>query len=185
MGTAAADGQQGENSTESEYKEMPNPLRSLGDALKEIQQRFDEILHQDSETPQVKSGDVNEKDQHVEYLRPDDEDVEMQALGPAEKHDVVKLSELKMAADDDDDQDSADAPMDIDSKQKEVPAEATLFEPFPIEEKKTAKSQGTDVEGAILQHTQKQQELLNVLPADGAPKAENEKEELDHAVEDE
>lgn len=185
MGTAAADGQQGENSTKSEYKEIPNPLRSLGDALKEIQQRFDEILNQDSETPQVKFGDVHEKDQQVEYLRPGDEDVEMQALGPAEQHDIAKLSELKMAADDEEDQNSADPHMDIDAKQEEVPAEATPFEPFPTEEKKASKSQGTDIEGAILRYSQKQRELLNALPGDGAPKAEDEKEVLDHAVEDE
>lgn len=180
-GAAAADGQEGDKSTETEYKETPNPLRSLGDALKEIQQRFDEILDQDADTPQVKPGDVDSKDEQLEYLRPDDEDVEMQALGPAEKQDAAKLNELKMA--DGDEDNTNDAPMDLDHEMAEAPAEQNTFEPPSSLDQKTSHSQNPDLEGAIMQQTSNQTGLLDAHPSEDAPKAEAEQEEFDHAVE--
>ena len=74
-----------------------NPLRSLGDALREISQRIDEIL--ESEGPQSRADqqvDTSGPSQ-LEYLLPEEDKGanEMQALGPAQQEDVAKLNELK------------------------------------------------------------------------------------------
>ncbi|KAI0667730.1 midasin [Trametes maxima] len=83
----------------SQAKSQPlqnNPLRSLGDALREISQRMDEIL--DSEGPQERHEQMDTSGApQLEYLRQDeDQDAEeMQALGPAQQEDVAKLNDLK------------------------------------------------------------------------------------------
>ncbi|KAI0328990.1 midasin [Cubamyces sp. BRFM 1775] len=89
----------------SQAKTQPlqnNPLRSLGDALKEISQRIDEIL--DSEGPQERAEqhmDTSGASQ-LEYLRPEEDKGadEMQALGPAQQDDVAKLNDLKFLDED-------------------------------------------------------------------------------------
>ncbi|KAI0314077.1 hypothetical protein OF83DRAFT_1165344 [Amylostereum chailletii] len=65
-----------------------NPLRSLGDAVKEIQGT-------EEDTPQP--GNTAESSQ-LEYLRPDDVDQDMQALGPAGAEQLVD-EELRDSAD--------------------------------------------------------------------------------------
>ncbi len=78
---------------------MANPLRSLGDVLKEIQQRFDKILEANAEnTPRQQFGESSRVSQ-VEYLRPDDTDHEMQALGPAGEEQVAHLEQLNIVDD--------------------------------------------------------------------------------------
>ncbi|KAI9068715.1 midasin [Trametes sanguinea] len=83
----------------SQMKSQPlqnNPLRSLGDALREISQRFDEIL--ESEGPQERAEQMDTSGApQLEYLRPEEDKgaEEMQALGPAQQEDVAKLNELK------------------------------------------------------------------------------------------
>ncbi|CAE6514392.1 unnamed protein product [Rhizoctonia solani] len=76
-------------------QELPNPLRSLGDASKEIQRRVDEILnHQDA---QVTRSDPTQDGGEVEYMQDDDEDHEMQALGPSNEADeTTKLRDLRI-----------------------------------------------------------------------------------------
>ncbi|CAE6509447.1 unnamed protein product [Rhizoctonia solani] len=76
-------------------QELPNPLRSLGDASKEIQRRVDEILNrQDARSTRPEpSQDAGE----VEYMQDDDEDQEMQALGPSNEADeTTKLRDLRI-----------------------------------------------------------------------------------------
>jgi len=77
-----------------------NPLRSLGDALKEIKQRFNEILNSeisDQPKPDIDSSDLPTQ---LQYLQPDDEDKAIQALGPAGEEEAANLDELKFVGDD-------------------------------------------------------------------------------------
>jgi len=77
-----------------------NPLRSLGDALKEIKQCFDEILNSeisDQPKPDIDSSGLPIQ---LQYLQPDDENQALQALGPAGEEEAANLDELKFAGDD-------------------------------------------------------------------------------------
>ena len=87
-------------SKESQSSDMQNnPLRSLGDAVQEIRQRFDDILNNAADDPAPpKLADVSEPSQ-LEYLKPDDEDQNMQALGPAGAEEAARLQDLKLVDD--------------------------------------------------------------------------------------
>ncbi|KAJ1310100.1 hypothetical protein OPQ81_006847 [Rhizoctonia solani] len=75
-------------------QELPNPLRSLGDASKEIQRRVDEILNRkDAQSVPDPTQDTGE----VEYMQDSDEDQEMQALGPSNEADeTIRLRDLRI-----------------------------------------------------------------------------------------
>ncbi|CAE6410316.1 unnamed protein product [Rhizoctonia solani] len=76
-------------------QELPNPLRSLGDASKEIQRRVDEILNR--QDTQATRSDPTQDPGEVEYMQDDDEDQEMQALGPSNEVDeTTKLRDLRI-----------------------------------------------------------------------------------------
>ncbi|CAE6520032.1 unnamed protein product [Rhizoctonia solani] len=76
-------------------QELPNPLRSLGDASKEIQRRVDEILSR--QDLQSTLPDPTQDAGEVEYMQDDDEDQEMQALGPSNEADeTTKLRDLRI-----------------------------------------------------------------------------------------
>ncbi|CAL1712480.1 unnamed protein product [Somion occarium] len=98
---ATATGTQRSSAGISSQAEVPrlssNPLRSLGDALREITQRFDEILesegscdHKDKQMDATTAG-------QLEYLQPDETESEMHALGPAGRDEIAKLNELTIA----------------------------------------------------------------------------------------
>ncbi|TFY83880.1 hypothetical protein EWM64_g135 [Hericium alpestre] len=140
-----------------------NPLRSLGDALKEIRQRFDDILESAGETgdlPMPQAADSAEPAQ-LEYLHPDDADQNMQALGPAGSEEVAKLSELKLV----DEEASAgpDIPMDIDDQT--LPEQ--LANPPPIsslQSDPTTEAFQEDVESALTQHQVRSQQPAQTQP---------------------
>lgn len=118
--------------------------------MKEIRQRFDEILNgEQRDVPREQSGDAGAPSQ-VEYLQPDDADHEIQALGPAGEEQVAKLNELKLV--DGDDQGGEAAPMDVDLPQEaethEQPSRDQLTQVDP-----SSHEQRDDIEGAILQST--------------------------------
>ncbi|KAI8971187.1 midasin [Trametes punicea] len=168
-----------------------NPLRSLGDALREISQRLYEIL--ESEAPQERA------DQHrmdtsgasqLEYLRPEEDKGadEMQALGPAQQEDVAKLNELKFL--DEEAQPTEDVhPMEEDSAKSSAepisrPTQLTLHaEP-------TSQSSGDDVKSALTQTEVRSQQtgkadanLPEPHPKDKLVPAVDEKHDPQHAVE--
>lgn len=98
-GTGTSRDVQGETPSQGERQQLCNPLRSLGDALKQIQQRFDEILEPNLEDDlRHQPGDVRGVSQ-VEYLRPEDTDHEMQALGPSKEQQVARLEQLNIIDD--------------------------------------------------------------------------------------
>lgn len=145
-----------------------NPLRSLGDALKEIRQRFDEILDgQDrNDAFHERAGDPPEMSQ-VEYLRPDDADRDMQALGPAGEEQVAKLNELRLVDDDAQTLDST-IPMDVDSapvaEAYDRPLQTSSFEVDLINQ-----ALMDDVDGAVTQSDVRNVVYEDVDPFFGPP----------------
>lgn len=125
-----------------------NPLRSLGDALKEISQRFDEIL--EPEAPDQKAAADEPKPAQVEYVQNDDTQDEMQALGPARQDEVAKLRELNLA--DEDDPDAAEpVPMDVDGEMQD---EASRSQPeqsalSSLKAEATSESLGVDMKSIL------------------------------------
>ncbi|CCL98515.1 uncharacterized protein FIBRA_00514 [Fibroporia radiculosa] len=92
--------QGGEASVQSKTNQpMSNPLRNLGDTLREIRQRLDDILESDGvrKDPMQQQSDPTAQ---MEYLQPDDTEEGLQALGPAQHEDVAKLDELKFVNED-------------------------------------------------------------------------------------
>ncbi|KAG6858805.1 hypothetical protein C0995_013802, partial [Termitomyces sp. Mi166 len=144
-GTASFGAQEGPmQPSRAEIQSSTNPLRFLGDSLKEIRQRFDDIITREQrDIPREKIGDVDVPSQ-VEYLQPDDVDHDMEALGPAEEEQAAKLNDLKLI--DGDQQTTEYAPMDID-----LPSTRTFNKSKPHDEP-TASEPQNDVEGAILQN---------------------------------
>ncbi|KAF7364926.1 Midasin [Mycena venus] len=146
-GTSADGPQEGHAQSQSDAQLSSNPLRSLGDALKEIRQRFDQIFDADqSDAPREQPIPTDEEASRAEYLRPDDADHDMQALGPAGEEQVAKLNELTLL---DAEQESDKLPpMDVDAplenEQHQKPSEMqTLHEGPSLEARQ-------DAEGAIV-----------------------------------
>ncbi|KAG6819694.1 hypothetical protein H0H93_009563, partial [Arthromyces matolae] len=152
-GTASSGVQEGQLPSQPDEQAATNPLRSLGDALKEIQQRFDDILNSEQrDVPREHVGDVNAPSQ-VEYLQPDDADHDMEALGPAGEEQVAKLKDLKLVDGDQGEQSQDYGPMDIDLP-LEPDAQKSVHDdgPSKLDAELSAPEQRNDVEGAILQH---------------------------------
>lgn len=166
-----------------------NPLRSLGDALREISQRIDEIL--ESSGPQSRPEqqmDVSGPSQ-LEYLRPEEDKGadEMQALGPAQHEDVAKLNELKYLDEDMEAKDTVhpvEEPPDIAPEQlSPPPASALHAEP-------TSQTLGEDVKSALTQTEIRSQQpgpsagdLAQPLPSDRPIPSEDVPEDSQEAVE--
>ena len=139
----------------------------MGDALKEIQQRFDEILGGESrDVPREHTGDSSIPSQ-VEYLHPEGPDHDMQALGPAGEEQVAKLDDLKII--DEGDQVGDAAPMDVDPplalEIHDLPSPgrdaAPSLEPKSVEQRE-------DVVGAILQSALPKAANERALPSDSS-----------------
>ena len=80
--------------------EMPNPLRSLGDALKEVAQRVSEILdNMDGPDLPAPTPTEDKTAAQLEYAKEDDAQTDMQALGPAHQDEVAKLRDLNIVDD--------------------------------------------------------------------------------------
>lgn len=147
-GSAAAGVQQGKAPSQGENKPVPNPLRSLGDALREIQQRFDEILNAETtDKPREQVGESNAQSQ-IEYLLPDEVDQEMQALGPAGEEQVAKLNQLTII-DEGIQAEEAPVAMDVDPVMPSEVKEATA-EQIMQEHASNAMQLDEDIEGAFL-----------------------------------
>ncbi|KAI0373653.1 midasin [Pilatotrama ljubarskyi] len=129
-----------------------NPLRSLGDALREISQRTDEIL--ESEGPQERADQQMDTSgaPQLEYLRPEEDkgDEEMQALGPAQSEDVAKLNELKFL--DEEAQPTDDIPpMEEDDSRGTAPEPSSQAPRSALHAEPTTQALGDDVKSALTQ----------------------------------
>lgn len=169
----AAGSQQGQADVEHEMQAEPNPFRSLGDALKEIRRRFDDILRAEKREVQEQIGDTSIPSQ-VEYLHPDDSDHDMQTLGPANEEQVVKLDDLKLVNDDAIGTNANLNPMDVDvtiREQHEAPEPA-----IPLVESE-AKTLNGSVEGAVTRDLGSIQGQLDVILDPSMSKADAEMED--------
>ncbi|KAG0703770.1 P-loop containing nucleoside triphosphate hydrolase protein [Suillus ampliporus] len=139
-GTSAEGTQHGGAYARHHTELATNPIRNLGDALKEVQQRFEEILSGGDSSPPA----ADRTAEQVEYADADDE---MQALGAAGEEQVAKLSELRLV---DEQTEAVALPMDIDAPHPDELAPP----PQPLASLHTEPaSDGArpDVEGAISQ----------------------------------
>jgi midasin len=128
-----------------------NPLRNLGDTLKEIRQRFDQILESDANDAPKPNGE-NSQPQEVEYLRPDEKDQDMQALGAAGEEQAARLDQLHIV-DEEEETSGMDTAMDVDddvpnsdkTEKPSVPAE-----PLTLPSERAATDFNPEVEGAVV-----------------------------------
>ena len=139
-GTSAEGTQHGRANARQHTELATNPIRNLGDALKEVQQRFEEILGGEESSPPV----ADHAAEQVEYADADDE---MQALGPAGEEQVAKLNQLRLV---DEQTEAAAPPMDIDAPIPDefVPPPQTLAS---LHAEPTTEGARPDIEGAISQ----------------------------------
>ncbi|KAL1666977.1 hypothetical protein GGF50DRAFT_125186 [Schizophyllum commune] len=127
-----------------------DPHRSLGDAMKEIQRRFDEILRSDKAQQPREAAPDAQADQ-VEYLQPEDTDADMQALGPAGEEKAANLSELNVIQGDDLMDETA--PMELDDiKQDEQHEQPGPSDRRPQGEELSSAPKQTDLEDAIMRY---------------------------------
>ncbi|KAG9000235.1 hypothetical protein FRB93_012775 [Tulasnella sp. JGI-2019a] len=124
---------QSDKQTQSKPPDIPNPLRNLGDALKEIRRRFQDILESSREenAPEKTSPDNGEQqrndkddDMQLEYLQHDEEQEEMQALGPAGPEEATKLRDLKISEDEPPPSTHPPMPQDVDMEDLSAPQPA-------------------------------------------------------------
>lgn len=94
-------------------------MRSLGDTLKEVRKNLDEILESGQEREEASSrprSEHEEPHQQMQYIRPDEDDQDMQALGAAGDEQAAKLSDLKLI--DEELPPDESTPMDVDPENK-------------------------------------------------------------------
>ncbi|KAL7420043.1 AAA ATPase midasin [Cryptotrichosporon argae] len=118
-GGGSADQQDADGPADSAGARFPQPQqqeqtqRSLGDMMKEIQRRRDEIFERTEREDERATPDAEAAEQkpgQVEYLQEGDADENMQALGPA-REEAQKLEDLKIV-----DDDEGEAPPAIDEE---------------------------------------------------------------------
>lgn len=161
-GSDHANGQAQQRSAQSSSGSQPqqlmsNPLRSLGDALKEITRRFDDILSSDTPRPDAQKSTDAGGDTQMEYLRDDEED-EMQALGPAGPEKSAKLDELKFATHEDPSVQEGAAPMDVDAEAQD--AKPTEIQLSSLKAEAQTSNTREDIESALTQS-----DVRNMKPA--------------------
>lgn len=164
-----------------------NPLRSLGDALREISQRMDEILESDGPQEQPDQQMDTTGASQLEYLRPETEQItdEMQALGPAQQEDVAKLNELKFL--DEDAQPTEGAPPMDEDPSESAPEPSSHPLQSALHAEPTSHTHGDDVKSALTQaeirSQQPGQPAVDAVPSDGVAPTEDEEQEAQHKVE--
>ena len=153
--------QKGQAPLQNEMQMTSNPLRNLGDALKEIHHRFEEILSPQRPDASLEYMESTSQSQ-IQYLQPEDIDHDMQALGPAGEEQVAKLDQLTFVdnetASDDHRAMDVDKPLPTEDSEKSVPRP-------PLQPNGSASEQRKDVEAAITQGTLSQ----NSEPASNLP----------------
>ncbi|TCD70746.1 hypothetical protein EIP91_001775 [Steccherinum ochraceum] len=171
-GQAQSESAQSSSQSQSHPQQLiSNPLRSLGDALKEITRRFDDILHSEPHPNVQKSTDAA-GDTQMEYLRDEDED-EMQALGPAGLEQTARLDELKFATQEEPSTSEGAAPMDFEEDMAET--EPTAVELGALSAEPSSSSTREGVESALTQQEIRNMQLSGATAEDaieGVPSAE-------------
>lgn len=170
--------------------EETNPLRNLGDALKEIRRRFEQIEdpaaeeEETSDPAQDKDGDASMLPAEVEYAK-DDEDEEMTALGPAPEDKVQDLSDLRIA---DAEEESNEVGQEMDLDDIVPPAPSDELDIQPPEQDLSAEKALTEAQVRQRGHQndpklQKDESLIIEEEETVAPLTEEEIKTLDQQVE--
>lgn len=142
-----------------------NPFRSPGDALQEITKRFQEILENDGGTePAPKAQAERDDPTQAEYIREDETQDAMQALGPARDEHEAKLRDLNIMDEDEPATDRAgpveeDEPMDVDGAMSEAKGSAMLAQ-------ETSDSMQSDVESALTPADIRARHASGTMPED-------------------
>ncbi|RDX53520.1 midasin [Lentinus brumalis] len=189
-GTGSARSRQG--AAPSQAKPQPlqnNPLRSLGDALREISQRIDEILKSEGAESRLEQQADSSGPSQMEYLRPEDDKGkdEMQALGPAQQEDVAKLNDLKFL---DEEMEDVNAVPPLEESSESV-AEPTMRPPqSAFQAEHTAHTVEEDVKSALTQTEIRSQQPgssmadpSQLLPSDRPLPSEEEEQRKQEEVE--
>ncbi|KAI0631943.1 midasin [Trametes polyzona] len=192
--TGSARSLQGSAPTQARSQPLQNnPLRSLGDALREISQRMDEIL--EGEGPQERPEQQMDTSgaSQLEYLRPeaDKGEDEMQALGPAQKEDVARLNELKFL--DDEMQPTEEVPpLEEDNTTADPSSQPSSHPPHSaLHAEPTSHSMSDDVKSALTQTEVRSQrpgqqptaDAVDRLPSDDMEPTEEEEHDAQKEVE--
>lgn len=173
--TGAGPAQQSSTQSSSQIQPQPlttNPLRSLGDALKEITRRFDDILQSDASRPDMQKQTDAGGPSEVEYLREDQED-EMQALGPAGPEKSAKLDELRFTVEEEPSTTEGAAPMDIDAPPPE--AQPNQVDLSTLQAEPSSSNTREEVESALTPSDVRNRQPLDGTAAEameGIPSAE-------------
>ncbi|KAG2364226.1 hypothetical protein BDR07DRAFT_1608254 [Suillus spraguei] len=140
-GTSAEGTQHGGAYARQHTELATNPIRNLGDALKEVQQRFEDILGGGESSPPI-------ADQAAEQVEFADANEEMQALGTAGEEQVAKLNELRLA---DEQTEAVALPMDIDAPRTDELAPPPPPPLASLHTEPLTEGAHPDIEGAITQ----------------------------------
>ena len=73
-----------------------NPLRSLGDALKEVRRNLDQILESNDVPEPTPLPSMSEEAPQLQYSHPEDQDQDMEALGAAGEEEAARLKDLTL-----------------------------------------------------------------------------------------
>lgn len=180
-GSTAFGPQQGQGPAQEEKQTNPNPLRSLGDALKEIRHRFEEILNPQQPDAPLESLEESASQSQIQYLQPEDVDHDMQALGPAGEEQVAKLNQLTLIDDEtaSDDRRAMDVDMPSPTEEPQRPLPQPSSQPS-----NSASEQRYDADAAITRDTlaQYSETAINLRETPGKTLEEDEEDE-NHAVE--
>lgn len=173
-----------DNESESKPVDEPNPMRNLGDALKEIRKRFEQIQTPTEDDDAQPEADPAMDQGEVEYAQEDD-DKDMQALGAAPEDQVQALSDLKIA--DEEVEGEEIAHMDVDeADQAEPAAQLPLIAPPPTEID-TAEDKALTQSEVRQRGQQKDPEQIDrpaeIEELDAPPLTEDEARALDREVE--
>ncbi|KIO05359.1 hypothetical protein M404DRAFT_999966 [Pisolithus tinctorius Marx 270] len=150
----------------------PDPLRKLGDALREIQQRFDEIFSAHEQSYPQEHAPKSDDAEQVMYEHDENEDG-MQALGHSTEEQVAKLKELTLVERSPEELEV----VDIDAPVPEV-VEAREVAMEHLHAERTAHRRDADLEGAFA-HTERDKAIQGAsaqLPVDPTRTKENETE---------
>ncbi|CED83314.1 AAA ATPase containing von Willebrand factor type A (vWA) domain [Phaffia rhodozyma] len=171
--------------------EEPNPMKNLGDTMKEIRRRLDEISEAKENENDTNTENKPEAEEasmetgEIEYAKEDD-DEDMQALGPAPEDQTQNLSDLRIA---DDQQESTEIShqMDIDEEDLPKPEQPLVIEQPPELDQSADKAL---TESEVRQRGHQDQPPLDIEPRsqleeeeDVAPLTEEEAKMLDQQVE--
>ncbi|KAF9046525.1 hypothetical protein BJ165DRAFT_1527609 [Panaeolus papilionaceus] len=181
-GAASQGAQQGQDPSDAQTGPSPDQPRSLGDTLKEISHRFEEILNSEKNKAPEPSTAQDPQPSQVEYLHPDDTDHDMQALGPALDEKMANLNQLNIV-DDDQMVEDENVVMDVDAAL--IPERQQL--PDLVEQHRLPQANGKDQQkiekGALLQHASQDTETPSYIEGQKTQRDIQRFQEEDEAVE--